>query len=118
MSASPKNSKGTEDLKGRTLELAGLVGYQEGAVVSREIVSRPAGTVTMFAFDRGEQLSEHTAPFDAMVIGLDGEADITIGSKANRVRRGEMIIMPAAIPHALKAVTRFKMLLVMIKKPA
>ena len=110
--------RSTEDLKGRAIELAGLVNYQDGAIVSREVVSRPAGTITAFAFDRGEQLSEHTAPFDAMVIGLDGEADITIGSKVNRVKPGEMIIMPAAIPHALKAVTRFKMLLVMIKKPA
>ena len=107
-----------QDLKGRAVALAGLVGYQDGAVVSREIVSQPAGTVTAFAFDEGEQLSEHTAPYDAMVIDLDGEADITIGGKANRIKPGEMVIMPAAVPHALNAVTRFKMLLVMIKKPA
>ncbi len=117
MSAMTKD-KSTEDLKARAIALAGLVGYQNGAIVSREIVSQQAGTVTAFAFDEGEQLSEHTAPFDAMVIDLDGEADITIGGQANRVRPGEMIIMPAAVPHALKAVTRFKMLLVMIKKPA
>jgi quercetin dioxygenase-like cupin family protein len=110
--------KSTEDLKARAIALAGLVSYQDGAIVSREIVSRPTGTVTAFAFDRGQQLSEHTAPFDAMVIDLDGEADIAIGGKANRVRSGEMIIMPAGIPHALLAATRFKMLLVMIKKPA
>lgn len=116
--AAKNKDKSTEDLKARAIGLAGLVGYQEGAVVSREIVSQPAGTVTAFAFDEGEQLSEHTAPFDAMVIGLDGEADIAIGGKANRVKPGEMIIMPAAVPHALRAVTRFKMLLVMIKKPA
>ena len=113
-----KKEKSTEDLKARAIALAGLVAYQEGAVVSREIVSQPAGTVTAFAFDEGEQLSEHTTPFDAMVIDLDGEADIVIGGKANRIRPGEMIIMPAAVPHALKAVTRYKMLLVMIKKPA
>jgi quercetin dioxygenase-like cupin family protein len=113
-----RKEKGAEDLKGRAIVLAGLVGYQDGAIVSREVVSQPAGTVTAFAFDEGEQLSEHTAPFDALVIDLDGEADISIGGKANRVRPGEMIIMPAAVPHALKAVTRFKMLLVMIKKPA
>ena len=117
MSAIAKD-KSTEDLKARAIALAGLVNYQDGAIVSREIVSQAAGTVTAFAFDQGEQLSEHTAPFDAMVIDIDGEADITIGGKANRVRPGEMIIMPAGVPHALKAETRFKMLLVMIKKPA
>jgi len=116
--AAMKREKSTEDLKGRPIGLAGLVNYQDGAVVSREIVSQSAGTVTAFAFDEGEQLSEHTAPFDAMAIDLDGEADIAIGGNVNRVRPGEMIIMPAAVPHALKAVTRFKMLLVMIKKPA
>jgi quercetin dioxygenase-like cupin family protein len=113
-----KRDKNTEDLKARAVALAGLVAYQDGAIVSREIVSQPTGTVTAFAFDAGEQLSEHTAPFDAMAIDLDGEADITIGGKSNRVKPGEMIIMPAAVPHALKAVTRYKMLLVMIKKPA
>ena len=117
MSAMMKD-KSSEDLKARAVALAGLVNYQDGAIVSREIVSQPAGTVTAFAFDQGEQLSEHTAPFDAMVIDLDGEADIAIGGKVNRLKPGEMIIMPAAVPHALKAVTRFKMLLVMIKKPA
>jgi len=116
--ASLKKEKSADDLKGRAIALAGLVDYQTGAVVSREVVSRPTGTVTVFAFDEGEQLSEHTAPFDAMVIGLDGEADVSIGGRVNRVKPGEMIIMPAAIPHALRAVTRFKMLLVMIKKPA
>jgi quercetin dioxygenase-like cupin family protein len=110
--------KSAEDLKARAIDLAGLVNYQDGAIVSREVVSQPTGTVTAFAFDAGEQLSEHMAPFDAMAIDLDGEADITIGGKVNRVKPGEMIIMPAAVPHALKAVTRFKMLLVMIKKSA
>ena len=115
--AAMQKDKSTEDLKARAIALAGLVTYQDGAIVSREIVTQPTGTVTAFAFDEGEQLSEHTAPFDAMVIDLDGEADIVIGGKPNRVKPGEMIIMPAAVPHALKAVTRFKMLLVMIKKP-
>lgn len=110
--------KNAEDLKARAIDLAGLVTYQDGAIVSREVVSQPTGTVTAFAFDEGEQLSEHTAPFDAMAIDLDGEADVTIGGKVNRLKPGEMIIMPAAIPHALRAVTRFKMLLVMIKKSA
>jgi quercetin dioxygenase-like cupin family protein len=110
--------KSTEDLKARVIGLASLIQYQDGAIVSREVVSQPMGTVTAFAFDQGEQLSEHAVPFDAMAIDLDGEADITIGGKVNRVKPGEMIIMPAAIPHALRAVTRFKMLLVMIKKSA
>ena len=113
-----KRDKSAEDLKGRALDLAGLVGYQDGAIVSREVVSQAAGTVTVFAFDEGEQLSEHTAPFDAMVVDLDGEADIVIGGTPHRVKPGQMIIMPAGIPHALKAVSKFKMLLVMIKKPA
>ena len=113
-----KKEKNTDDLKARALPLAGLVHYQDGAIVSREIVSQPTGTVTAFAFDKDQQLSEHTAPFDALVIDFDGEAEITIGGKVDRVKPGEMIIMPAAVPHALKAVTRFKMLLVMIKKPA
>ncbi len=113
-----KKEKKTEDLKARAISLAGLVGYQDGAIVSREVVSQPTGTVTAFAFDEGEQLSEHTAPFDAMVIDLDGEGDITIGGEVHRIAPGEMIIMPAGVPHAVRAVTRFKMLLVMIKKPA
>lgn len=116
--AAMKNIKNSEDLKGRALSLAGLVAYQAGAVVSREVIGQKAGTVTVFAFDEGEQLSEHTAPYDALVVDLDGEADIVIGGRANRVRPGDMIIMPADVPHALNAVTRFKMLLVMIKKPA
>jgi quercetin dioxygenase-like cupin family protein len=113
-----KREKTTEDLKARAIMLASLVDYHDGAIVSREIVSQPTGTITAFAFDEGEQLSEHTAPFDAMVIALEGGVDITIGGKVNQVGSGEMIIMPAGVPHALKAVTRFKMLLVMIKKPA
>ena len=113
-----KKDKNTEDLKARAIGLTGLVNYQDGAVVSREVVSQAAGTVTAFAFDEGEHLSEHTAPFDAIVIDLDGRAEITIGGKANPIGPGEMIIMPAGVPHALKAASRFKMLLVMIKKQA
>jgi len=92
-----------------------LVAYQEGAVVSREVVSRPTGTVTLFAFAEGQGLSEHTAPFDALVHVLEGDVEITISGKMHRVRGGEMILMPAGQPHGLKAVTRFKMLLVMIR---
>jgi quercetin dioxygenase-like cupin family protein len=111
-----KSTKGQDDLKGKTLRTEDLVRYQDGAVVSREVIRKPAGTVTAFAFDKGQQLSEHAAPFDALVIGLDGAADITIAGKVNPVEKGEMIIMPAGIPHALMAVSNFKMLLVMIKK--
>ncbi len=107
---------GGGDLRGRVFELKEMVGYQAGSVVSREIVNRKTGTVTIFAFAEGQGLSEHTAPFDAMVVGLDGEAEIFIGGEPNRVAAGDMIIMPAGVPHALKAAGNFKMLLVMIKK--
>ncbi|HOO56188.1 MAG TPA: cupin domain-containing protein [bacterium] len=96
-------------------EIAGLVNYQAGAVVSREIVKKPTGSVTVFAFDEGQGLSEHTAPFDAMVIILDGESEITVSGKIHTVKKGESIIMPANEPHALNAAMRFKMLLIMIK---
>ncbi len=95
--------------------LAGLVDYQQGSVVSRAILNKKTGTVTLFAFDEGQGLSEHTAPFDALVYILDGEAEITISGKAVRPKKGEMVIMPAGEPHSLKAVRRFKMLLVMIR---
>ena len=95
--------------------LKSLVDYQEGAVVSREVINKPAGTVTIFAFDAGQGLSEHTAPFDALVQVLDGEVEIRIAGIPHRLKEGEMIIMPAGKPHALKAMARFKMLLVMIK---
>ena len=96
-------------------DLAGLVAYQTGSVVSRTVVQRPTGTVTLFAFDAGQGLSEHTAPFDAMVHVLDGVADVTIAGTEHRVRRGEAIVMPGGRPHALHAPERFKMLLTMIR---
>ncbi len=92
-----------------------MVDYQEGSVVSREVISKPAGTVTVFAFDAGQGLSEHTAPFDALVQIIDGEAEIRISGNPHHLKAGEMIIMPAGEPHALKAIGRFKMLLVMIR---
>jgi quercetin dioxygenase-like cupin family protein len=95
--------------------LRNLAAYQEHSVVSREIVRKTSGTMTIFAFDKGEGLSEHTAPFDAVVYILEGEAEILIDGKPYSVKEGEMIIMPANKPHALKAITRYKMLLVMIK---
>jgi quercetin dioxygenase-like cupin family protein len=92
-----------------------LVSYQAGAVVSRIVVKRETGNVTLFAFDTGQELSEHTAPYDALVQVLDGEAEIAVAGRPYRVRAGEMMLMPAHQPHALKAVARFKMLLTMIR---
>ena len=94
-----------------------LVDYQQGNVVSRTVISQTGGTVTLFAFDKGEGLSEHTAPFDALVLVLEGEALITISGKEYTVKQDEMLIMPAHQPHALKANSAFKMMLVMIKNP-
>ncbi|KUK14387.1 MAG: cupin domain-containing protein [Synergistetes bacterium] len=100
---------------GEKFKLNGLVNYQEGSIVSRTLIDKKTGTVTLFAFDRGQGLSEHTAPFDAMVIVLEGKAQITIEGKAHLLSGGEMIIMPANKPHAVRAEERFKMLLVMIR---
>ena len=92
-----------------------FAGYQEGSIVSREIIKKTTGTVTAFAFDEGQGLSEHTAPFDALVQVLEGEAKITVAGKPYRLQGGEMLLMPAHQPHALKAVKRFKMMLTMIR---
>ncbi len=92
-----------------------MVSYADGGVVSKEFLRNDAGTLTLFAFDQGQGLSEHSAPFDATVTILDGEAEISIGGVIHNVKKGEMIVMPANIPHALKAQQRFKMLLIMIK---
>jgi quercetin dioxygenase-like cupin family protein len=97
------------------LTLKDLAQYQDRSVVSREIIQKLTGTMTVFAFDKGEGLSEHTAPFDAAVYILEGEAEIRIDGKPYSVKEGEMIIMPAHKPHALRAVTRYKMLLVLIR---
>lgn len=96
-------------------QLPDLVGYSTGTVVSRTLAKSKAGTLTMFAFDEGEGLSEHTAPFDAFVQVVDGEADVTIDGKVIRAKTGDLVLMPANIPHALDAVTAFKMLLILIK---
>ena len=104
-----------EDLRGRALKAKDLVGYDKGAVVSRTIIQKPVGTVTIFSFDKGQGLSEHTAPFDAMVAILDGEAEVSMDRRPVKVKAGEFIIMPANRPHALKAVKKFKMALIMIK---
>jgi len=110
----PAEENAPKELEG-VVALAELVQYQPGAVVSRTIVKKPAGTVTVFAFDQGEGLSEHTAPFDALVLMIDGEANISIAGVPHLVAAGHLLRLPAGRPHALKAVTRFKMLLVMIK---
>lgn len=95
--------------------LIDLVNYQEGSVVSRALVNRAAGTVTLFAFDEGQGLSEHTAPFDAIAHVLEGEAEITVSGKPLRATSGEAVLLPANQPHSLKALGRFKMLLTMIR---
>jgi len=110
-----QKQKTAGELKAMDLDLMTLVDYQAGSIVSREIVSQKTGTVTIFAFDEGQGLSEHTAPFDALVYVIDGETEITISSRSHRLTGGKLIIMPANEPHALKAVKRFKMMLVMIR---
>ena len=102
-------------MKTQATNLANLVDYQEGTVVSRTLIDKQVGTLTLFAFDKGQGLSEHTAPFDAFVYILDGEAEVAISKQAHRVGAGEMIIMPANEPHSLKALESFKMMLVMIR---
>jgi len=106
MSTSPKSE---------ILNMADLVGYNDDSVVSRQIVKAEGGNVTLFAFDKDQELSEHTAPFDALVHILDGEAQIKISGKNFQLIAGDAIIMPAEEPHAVKALTRFKMLLTMIR---
>jgi quercetin dioxygenase-like cupin family protein len=110
--------KGTESTLAHPVELAGLLEYQSGSVVSRTLVKKATGTLTLFAFDEGEGLSEHSTPHDAVVQVLDGTVEVTIGGTPHRVRAGEGLLLPASIPHALKAVTPFKMLLTMIRDPA
>ena len=110
-----KKRKDVEKLVAQAVRLIGLIDYQDGSVVSRTIIDKKSGTVTLFAFDEGQGLSEHTAPFDALVYLLDGEAEVVISGKALRLKEGEMVIMPANQPHALKAVKKFKMLLTMIR---
>ena len=118
MSAAP-SAPIPENLMSKAIAMAGLVGVQPGAVVSRTVISKPAGTVTLFAFDQGQGLSTHSAPYDAMVWILEGEAEITVDGKPLLAKTGDMVIMPANLPHALNAARPFKMALVMIKeKPA
>ena len=114
MNSQPAQSK-REMPVAEVVRLLDLVNYQEGAVVSRTLVNRTTATVTLFAFDAGQGLSEHTAPFDALAHVLEGEAEIVVSGKPLLTKAGEAVLMPAHQPHALKALTRFKMLLTMIR---
>jgi quercetin dioxygenase-like cupin family protein len=109
------NVEQTQSLSAEVKPLTELLQYQDGSIVSRVLLKNKGGTVTLFAFDQGEGLSEHTAPFDALVLVVDGEAEVEIAGKAYSVRTGETITLPADIPHAVRAATRFKMLLTMIR---
>lgn len=112
----PDRKQSTSDkLAAQALRLTDLIGYQDDSVVSRTLVNQTSGTVTLFAFGKGQGLSEHTAPFDALVYMLDGEADITIAGKKVHAQAGDLVIMPAHQPHALDAVAPFKMMLTMIR---
>lgn len=111
-------SDNNESLAGRAVAMSELVSYQGGSVVSRTLIDRKIGTITLFSFAEGQGLSEHTAPYDAFVQIIDGTAEVIIAGKPQRVAAGEFIIMPADIPHSLKAVERFKMMLVMIRAAA
>ena len=106
---------GNKKLHAQPANLNNLIDYQEGSVVSRTLIDKQAGTVTVFAFDQGEGLSEHTTAYDALVYIIDGKAKITISGKPLSLKQGEIAIMPANLPHALSATTRFKMLLTMIR---
>ena len=104
-----------EELKGTVLKLADLVAYQEGTVASRMIINNQAGSITIFSFDRDEGLSEHTAPYEAVVTILDGECEVWVTGSTHHMQAGDTIIFPAHAPHALSAITRFKMSLTMIR---
>jgi quercetin dioxygenase-like cupin family protein len=110
-----KQPSAGESLVGQARKLADLVAYQEGAVVSRTVIDKKVGTITIFSFDAGQGLSEHTAPYDAFVYIADGAAEVSIAGQPLTAQAGDMVIMPANQPHALRAVKRFKMLLVMIR---
>jgi len=111
----PDTKPKSKGLGAEVAKVTDLVSYQDGSIVSREIVKKPAGSVTVFAFDEGQGLSEHIAPFDALVQVLEGEAEITISGKTHHLKGGDLILMPAQQPHALKALRPYKMLLTMIR---
>ncbi len=109
------NDEKRAELRGRVLSFKNLVEYQDGTVASRMVVNKPSGSITLFSFDENEALSEHTAPFDAVVTILDGECEVWLSGETFSLREGDTIIFPANAPHALSAVTRFKMSLTMIR---
>jgi quercetin dioxygenase-like cupin family protein len=109
------NQSIAKDLKGKVFSISALLDYQRDAIVSREIIKKDTGSITLFAFDKGQGLSEHTAPFDALVYIVQGVAEIIISGETHKLKAGELIIMPAHKPHALKSITKLKMLLVMIR---
>jgi quercetin dioxygenase-like cupin family protein len=104
------------DFKGRPIDLAAEVDFAKDAIISKTLLDKKAGTLTLFSFDRGQGLSEHTSPYDATVLVLDGEATLMIGGKVVKAKKGEMVIMPANIPHDVRAESPFKMLLIMIRE--
>ncbi len=104
------------ELRGKVLRLADLVSYQDGTVASRMVINKPSGSITLFSFDEDEGLSEHTAPYDAVVTILDGECEVWVAGETHQMKEGETIIFPANAPHALSAITRFKMSLTMIRE--
>jgi quercetin dioxygenase-like cupin family protein len=108
-------SKFVINLEGIPVAITPLLRYQDGAIVSREIYTKKPGSITIFSFDEGQGLSEHTAPFDAMIYMLEGTAKITIGHKDTEVKQDQFILMPANVPHAVKAISKFKMMLIMIR---
>ncbi len=110
-----KTDNTAKSIIAQALKLSELIDYQKGSIVSKEIIKKEKGTVTLFAFDKGQGLSEHTAPFDALVYNCDGKAEVIIAGKTHLLETGEIILMPANKPHALKAIECFKMLLVMVR---
>lgn len=116
LDSSKKQDAKRGDLLGRVLSLKDLVQYQDGTVASRMIVNRKSGSITLFSFDEDEGLSEHTAPYDAVVTILDGECEVWVAGSTHRMKEGDTIIFPANAPHALSAITKFKMMLIMIRE--
>ena len=108
-------SKQPDDIRGKPLNLVGGIEYAAGSVVSKTLLDKNTGTLTLFSFDAGQGLSEHTSPYDATVQIIDGEAELTIGGKLVKAKAGELVIMPANVPHSVRAEQRFKMLLIMIR---
>jgi quercetin dioxygenase-like cupin family protein len=110
-----KTATSISKLAGQAADLAGLIDYREGSVVSRTLIDKDAGTVTLFAFDEGQGLSEHTAPFGALLYVFDGEAEVTVAGKPVQVRAGMITLLPVGKPHSVKATTQFKMMLTMVR---